>query len=65
MFNKTDVAEIKRILRDLKLTKYVENVFFITFAITGQNPPYIQREVEDKMVGMFNRILRVYPNGAS
>jgi len=53
----TDVAEIKRILRKLKMTKYVENAFYITFAIAGQDPPYIKREIEDKMLRMFARIL--------
>jgi len=57
----TDVAEIKRILRKLKLTKYVENAFYITFAIT-EDPPYVPREIEDKMVRMFARIVRAYPS---
>ena len=60
--SQTDVAEIKRILRKLKLTKYVENAFYITFAITGEEPPYIQREIEDKMVRMFSRIMQAYPS---
>jgi len=59
---KTDVAEIKRILRKLKMTKYVENAFYITFAITGQEPPYIKREIEDKMIRMFGRIMQAYPS---
>ena len=58
----TDVAEIKRILRKLKMTKYVENAFYITFAIAGQDPPYIKREIEDKMLRMFARILQAYPS---
>ena len=58
--SETNVAEIKRILRKLKLTKYVENAFYITFAITGQEPPYIKREIEDKMIRMFSRILQAY-----
>jgi len=57
-----DVVEIKRILRKLKLTKYVGNAFYITFAISAQIPPYIKRETEDKMVRMFGRILRAYPS---
>ena len=60
--SQTDVAEIKRILRKLKLTKYVENAFYITFAIAGQEPPYIPREIEDKMVRMFARITQAYPS---
>ena len=57
-----DAVEIKRILRKLKLTKYVENAFYITFAISGQIPPYIKRETEDKMVRMFSRVTRAYPS---
>ena len=44
----TDVAEIERVLRKLKLTTYVENVCCTTFAITGQEPPCIKREIENK-----------------
>ena len=37
----TNQTEIKQILRKLKLTKYVENANSITFALAGQQPPYI------------------------
>lgn len=57
---KANVAEIRSIIRKLKLTKYVENAFYITFAITGEQPPYIKREIEDKMIRMFNRIDQAY-----
>lgn len=58
----TNVTEIRAVLRKLKLTKYVENVFYITFAITGQEPPFIPRESEDKMIRLFSRILVAYGN---
>ena len=38
----------------------VKNAFYITFAITGQEPPYIKREIEDKMIRMLSRILQAY-----
>lgn len=57
---KTGVTEIKRALRKLKQTKYVENAHSITFALTGQQPPYIKREIQDKMIKMFKQIVRVW-----
>lgn len=58
--NKKGVTEIKRVLRKLKLTKYVENAYSITFALTGQQPPYIKREIQDKIIRMFKQIVRVW-----
>ena len=57
---KAGVTEIKCILRKLKLTKYVENANSITFALTGQQPPYIKREIQDKMLKTFKQIVRVW-----
>ena len=57
---KTNQFEIKQILRKLKLTKYVENTNSITFALTGQQPPYIKREIQDKMVRLFKQIVRAW-----
>ena len=56
----TNVHEIKAILRKMKQTKYVENAFYITFAISGEQPPHIKREVEDKLIRMFSRIISAY-----
>ena len=47
-------------MRKLKLTKYMENFYYILFAVSGREPPYIRREVEDKMIRMFKQIDRVY-----
>ena len=56
----TNQSEIKQILRKLKLTKYVENANSITFALTGQQPPYIKRETQDKMIRLFKQIVRAW-----
>lgn len=55
-----DVQEIRNILRNLKMTSYVENVYSITFALTGKQPPYIKREFQDKMIKMFRQIIKAY-----
>lgn len=52
--------DIKKVLRKLKLNKYIENTTYILFAITGKQPPYIPREVEDKTIKMFKQIDRAY-----
>lgn len=62
---KTGVTEIKRALRKLKQTKYVENAHSINFALTGQQPPYIKREIQDKMMKMFKQIVRVWDSLAT
>ena len=38
----------------------MENFHFILFTMTGQQPPYIKREIEDKIVRMFNMIDRLW-----
>ena len=53
-------ADVKNTIRKLKLTKYMENFYYILFAVTGREPPYIRRETEDKMVRMFKQIDRIY-----
>ena len=53
-------VDIKKAIRKLKLTKYMENFYYIMFAVTGREPPYIRREVEDKMIRMFKQIDRAY-----
>jgi len=55
----TDV-DVKQIMRQLKLTKYMENFYYILFTVSGQEPPYIRRETEDKMIRMFKQIDRIY-----
>ncbi len=43
-----------------RLTKHTENLYFIMFTMTGEEPPYIKRELEDKVVRMFKMIDRVW-----
>ena len=38
----------------------MENFYFILFTITGAQPPYIKREIEDKIVRMFKMIDRLW-----
>ncbi len=52
--------DVKKAMRKLKMTKYIENFYYILFAVTGRQPPYIKREIEDKIVRMFKMIDRVY-----
>lgn len=52
--------DVKKAMRKLKLTKYMENFYYILFAVTGKQPPYIKREIEDKIVRMFKMIDRVW-----
>ena len=51
---------MKKVMRKLKLTKYMENFYYILFAVTGTQPPYIKREIEDKIVRMFKLIDSVW-----
>jgi len=53
----TNLNEIRQILRKLSLTKYVENAHSIAFALTGQQPPYIKRVTQEKMIKMFKQIV--------
>jgi len=57
-----NITEVRQILRRLKMTKYVENAFYITFALSGEQPPYIPKDVEDKVTRMFSRIITAYSN---
>ena len=38
----------------------MENFYFILFAMTGKQPPYIKREIEDKIMRMFKMIDRLW-----
>ena len=38
----------------------MEHSYYILFAVTGREPPYIRREIEDKIVRMFKQIDRIY-----
>ena len=60
VFNEVTAIDVKKAIRKLKLTKYMENFYYILFAVTGKQPPYIKREIEDKIVRMFKMIDRVW-----
>jgi hypothetical protein len=58
--NEVTATDVKKVMRKLKLTKYMENFYFILSTITGAPPPYIKREIEDKIVRMFKMIDRLW-----
>ena len=60
IFSEATAIDVKNAMRKLKLTKYMENFYYILFAVTGKQPPYIKHEVEDKIVRMFKMIDRVW-----
>ena len=60
VFNEVTAIDVKKTIRKLKLTKYMENFYYILFTVTGEQPPYIKREIEDKIVRMFKMIDRVW-----
>jgi hypothetical protein len=60
MINDLTAADVKKAMRKLKFIKYLENFYYIFFAATGKQPPYIKREIEDKIVRMFKMINRVW-----
>ncbi len=47
IFNAVTAEDVKKAMRKLKLAKYMENFDYVLFAVTGRQPPYIKREVED------------------
>jgi hypothetical protein len=49
-------ANVKSILKKLKLTKYFEHVPYITCRINGQTMPQLSPELEDKLRNMFRQI---------
>ena len=60
VFREATALDVKKVMRKLKLTKYMENFYYILFAVTGTQPPYIKREIEDKIVRMFKLIDSVW-----
>ncbi len=53
-------VDVKKVTRKQKLTKHMENFYYLLFAVSGQEPHDIRREVEDKMVRMFKKMDRIY-----
>ena len=60
--SKATAIDVKKAMRKLRLTKYIENFYYIMFTMTGEEPPYIKREIEDKIVRMFKMIDRIWFN---
>ena len=60
VFSIATALDVMKVMRKLKLTKYMENFYYILFAVTGTQPPYIKREIEDKIVRMFKLIDNVW-----
>ena len=56
----TTLNDVKQSLRQLKLTKYVENFLYIHHVLSGTPLPYIKREIEDKLVRMFKQMEQVF-----
>ena len=56
----TTLNDVKQSLRQLKLTKYVENLLYIHHVLSGTPLPYIKREIEDKLVRMFKQMEQVF-----
>jgi hypothetical protein len=55
-------ADIRNTLRQLKLNRYVENIYFIHHVVTGQEAPHIPKLREEKMLRMFRQIERAFAN---
>ncbi len=60
VFCKATAIGVKKAARKLKFTKYIENLYYILVAVSGKEPPYIKREIEDKIVRVFKLINRVW-----
>jgi hypothetical protein len=56
----TGVNITRCILRQSKLTKYIENAHYIWAMASNRQPPYIEKLVEDKLVRYFKAIVQVY-----
>ena len=39
IFSEATAVHVKKAMRKLKLTKYIENFYYILFAVTGKQPP--------------------------
>jgi hypothetical protein len=52
----TQIQTIKNILKKLKLNEYYEHIAYIISKITGQPAPTINRETEEKLKKMFDKI---------
>jgi hypothetical protein len=53
-------VDVKKFMREIKLTRYMETFYFFLFTVTGAQPPCIKREIEDKIVRMLKMIDRLW-----
>jgi len=58
--DKTGIKITRIILRKSEHTKYNENVHMIWSMISGRQPPYIKKLVEDKLIRFFKAVVQVY-----
>ena len=56
----TGINLTRIILRKSKLSKYNENTHMIWSMVSGRQPPYIKKLVEDKLLRYFKAIAQVY-----
>ena len=54
------VHTVRPVLKDLKMSKHLESAHNVLAYVTGRQPPYIRRIVEDKLVRYFKQIIRPY-----
>ena len=52
----TQIDKIKKILKKLKLNDYYEHIAYIISKITGKHAPCINRETEETLKKMFDKI---------
>ena len=52
----TKIDQVKKILKKLKLNEYYEHIAFIISKITGKSAPSINRETEETLKKMFDKI---------
>lgn len=52
----TKIDQVKKILKKLKLNEYYEHIAFIISKITGKPAPSINRETEETLKKMFDKI---------
>lgn len=54
--NKITIKMVKNILKKLKISEYYEHTVYIVSKLTGQQPPSLSRETEEKIKYMFKQI---------
>ena len=57
--DKNGAELVRQILRQTKLSKYNENAQLIWSQVSGGQPPYIKKLVEEKLIKFFKQIVAV------